>query len=126
MRIRFYSEDGKQYVTIRPEEFKDCVKKRRKGKAMPIPKPSKQSVGTSDAAILALSEAEGKGLILALVQDFETTLQNSGKDAIISLKLGYKAGYQLSLKTSKTSMWYNVSGTTIAECFGRYLEGDFD
>jgi hypothetical protein len=126
MRVRFWSETGDQYVTIRPEEFKGTVKKRRERKTMPIPKQSKPNVDTSYAAILAMGEAEAKGLLIALVEDIETTLQNSGKDGMISLKLGYKSGYQVSLKTSKTGMWYNVSCPTLLDCFNQYLQGEFD
>jgi hypothetical protein len=126
MRIRFWSEDGTRYVTIRPEEFKDYVKKRREGKVMPLPKQVKPPTSTSNPTILAMGEAEAKALLAAFLEDIESLLTSAGKDAMISIKLGYKNGYQLSLKTGKTSMWYNISAPTLVDCINLYLQGEFD
>lgn len=127
MRIRFYNDDKTAYVTIRPEEYKLYVKKPRKArKVMPLPKASNPTLASSFATLEALDAVEAKLKFMALIEDFETTLKNSGKDAMISLKLGYKSGYQLSLKPNKTSMWFNVSAPTVIECVEKYLKGEFD
>lgn len=93
---------------------------------MPIPKQSTKVNATSFRALEALGEAEAKLKFMSLLEDIETTLQNSGKDCMISIKLGYKSGYQLSLKPNKTAMWYNVSGETLLDCIDQYLLGEFD
>lgn len=93
---------------------------------MPIPKQVKPTSGTSHPALLAMGEVEAARTFIDLLEDIETTLANSGKDAMISIKLGYKSGFQLSLKTSKTGMWYNISAPTLIEAIKTYLEGDFD
>jgi hypothetical protein len=59
-----------------------------------------------------------------LILDFETTLQQIGVKGMISLKLGYKSGYQLSLGQNKE--YSNINRATLIECLEAYLVGDWD
>jgi hypothetical protein len=126
MRIRFYSEDLTQYVTIRPEEFKLCVKKTRqkKVKKMPVPKRQNGFAKNSTEALQTQSTGDKASLLEALISDIEQTLTAQGKEARINFKLGYRAGYQLSIGIGKE--WSNVSRETVFDCIVAYLEGDFD
>lgn len=93
---------------------------------MPVPKTSSTPTESSLSALSALPEAAKSELLTALIADLEATLRVSGKDAMISVKLGYKTGFQMSYKAGKTSSWLNVNRATMLDCIKAWLEGDFD
>jgi hypothetical protein len=116
------------YCTVRPEEFAVCVKKTRPPKirkrTMPLPKKVAPTNLSSSIALAAHDAEENANLFKALILDFESTLQQLGKAGIITLKVGYKTGFQLSLGVNKE--YSNVSRSTVLECLEAYLMGDFD
>ncbi len=127
MRIRFYSTDMSQYVTIRPEEFKLCVKRTKSPKVrkrMPLPNRVTQTSLTSNVIMSKLSQEEKALLLESLVADSEESLTAMGKKAIVSLKLGYRNGYQVSIGEGKD--WSNVTRPTLLEAIQAYLKGEFD
>jgi len=67
---------------------------------------------------------ENASLFKALILDLEDTLQKLGKSGIITIKAGYKSGFQLSLGVNKE--YSNISKPTIIECIEAYLMGEFD
>jgi hypothetical protein len=115
------------YCTIRPEEFKLCVKKTRPPKVrntMPIPKKRVISQKSSSSQLSALDAESIATLFTEFLLDSENTLTAMGNKAMISLKLGYKSGYQVSIGEGKE--WSNVTRETLLDAFVDYLKGEFD
>jgi hypothetical protein len=91
---------------------------------MPVPKASTSLSLNSKELIARLSQEEKSDLLTEMVADFETTLQAMGKKSMISLKLGYKNGYQVSIGEGKE--WSNVTRPTLLEAILSFLKGEFD
>jgi len=91
---------------------------------MPLPRKVVPTTTSSSNALAALDAERSASLLRALILDLETTLQQLGKSGIITLKTGYKSGFQVSLGVNKE--YSNVSKPTLLECLEAYLLGDFD
>jgi hypothetical protein len=127
MRIKFYSPDMAYYVIIRPEDFKLCVRDTRPPKVrqkMPVPVKSTSLLLDSRQLIARLSQEEKSDLLTLLIADCEASLQAVGEKGMITMKLGYKSGYQVSIGVNKE--WSNVTRPTLLEAIHAYLKGEFD
>lgn len=91
---------------------------------MPVPKKQNGYSKNSVEALQKQSTGDKASLLEALISDLEQTLTAQGKEARINFKLGYKAGYQMSIGIGKD--WSNVSRETVYDCIVAYLEGEFD
>jgi hypothetical protein len=91
---------------------------------MPIPKKL-PTVSKSSQSQLSVLDAEAIAtLFTEFLLDSESTLTAMGKTAMISLKLGYKSGFQISIGSGKE--WSNVTRDTLIEAAVDYLKGEFD
>ena len=71
-----------------------------------------------------LSQEEKADLLELLITDTENTLTATGEKAMITMKLGYKTGYQMSIGENK--QWSNCTRDTLLEAMQAYLKGEFD
>jgi hypothetical protein len=63
-------------------------------------------------------------LFTEFLLDSETTLTAMGKKAMITMKLGYKSGFQVSIGEGKE--WTNVTRETLLDAVVDYLKGEGD
>ena len=91
---------------------------------MPLPKKALTTNSSSSNALSVLDAERSASIFKALILDLESTLQALGKTGIITLKVGYRTGFQLSLGANKE--YSNINKLTLLECFEAYLVGEFD
>lgn len=91
---------------------------------MPLPRKAATISSSSSNALTALDAERLASTFKALILDLESTLQALGKSGIITLKVGYKSGFQLSLGANKE--YSNINKPTLLECLEAYLIGEFE
>lgn len=123
-RVRFYTENGEQYCTLRVEEdglylLSDKVRLHGKREAMPPKKAGPQSVTQRSSEYAKLLPQEGLlQKILEVLDDFETSLKQDAK-GMVSVKPAYKkSGYQVGL--NYFGEWANFSGETMLSAILQY------